>query len=567
MATFPQPQPGNASVSQEAAGEQTSVPANREVAEPSGRQREDQPCPAATERHIRDSRREAWTASLAVFALSSAALVWIFWSDISAAVRVWWTAATFGHAFFIFPIVLFLLFRLHRRLAALPPTPAPWAVVLIIGLSLVWMVGDLANLMVVKQLAFVALWQCLFLLVFGWQITKAAVFPLTYLYLAVPFGSSVIPVLQDVTAQMVVHLLRLTGMPVFLDGYFIQIPSGSFLVAEACSGVRYLIVSVALGILAAHLFFQSWPRRLAFVALSAVVPIIANGIRAYGIIMLAHLSDYQFAIDVDHVIYGFIFLSVVILALLGLAAMLRDRYGLSEASPTTVAAPLRRPFLSYGLPTQTVSASLAIAAVLLAQGWAAAAKAPPADLSLQLSLPQPTAPWQLAGNAPAPWELEFQGSDLSLQGNYRLADAQVDVHAAYYAYQREGAEAISDLNTFGGKEWQALRLTHAETDAAGQPLPYLRLILSGGGESYVIWYWYRIGGQSTNSRIYGKVLEFKALLSGGDKSAAVIALGSKVTEDPAQADALLQSFVEANLGLDGSLLRPMGAGSDAESHQ
>src|SRR3546814_20816354 len=94
---------------------------------------------------------------------------------------------------------------------------------------------------------------------------------------------------------MVVHLLRLTGMPVFLDGYLIQIPTGSFLVAEACSGVRYLLVSVALGVLTAYLFFRSWPRRLLFVALSVAVPIVATGIRAYGIIMLAPLGGYELA--------------------------------------------------------------------------------------------------------------------------------------------------------------------------------------------------------------------------------------------------------------------------------
>src|SRR3546814_20295136 len=76
-------------------------------------------------------------------------------------------------------------------------------------------------------------------------------------------------------------------MTVFLDGYLIQIPTGSFLVAEACSGVRYLLVSVALGVLTAYLFFRPWPRRLLFVALSVAVPIVANGIRASGIIMLA----------------------------------------------------------------------------------------------------------------------------------------------------------------------------------------------------------------------------------------------------------------------------------------
>src|SRR3546814_6005612 len=87
----------------------------------------------------------------------------------------------YGHAFFIVPVCLFLFYRLRHRLAALQPEPALWALGPIAILCLVWMVGALANAMVVKQFAFVGLWQALFLLILGWRITRAALFPLAYL--------------------------------------------------------------------------------------------------------------------------------------------------------------------------------------------------------------------------------------------------------------------------------------------------------------------------------------------------------------------------------------------------
>lgn len=488
-------------------------------------------------------------------------LVWAFWTEIEAAVQVWSGSRAFGHAFFIFPITLFLLYRLRHRLAALQPSPAPWAMVPIAGLSLIWMLGELANLMVVKQLAFVGLWQALFLLVLGWRVTRAALFPLAYLYLAVPFGYSVIPILQDVTAQMVVQMLRITGMPVFLDGYFIQIPSGSFLVAEACSGVRYLIVSVALGILAAYLFFRSWPRRLLFVGLSVVVPILANGIRAYGIVILAHLSDYRLAVDVDHVLYGFVFLGVVTLTLLGLATLLRDRYGAPEPAPAGPEGAAgqggrRRRLTAHALPIQAIYGSIAIALVLFVQAWTAMAKEAPAETIATLYPPEAGASWTATDAAP-PWAPRFHGNDVTLRRSYRLGDEQVDLHVAYYAYQREGAEAISDLNTLvgPGKEWQALHLTQTEAEVAGRTHPYFRMLIRSGDETYVLWYWYWIDGRNTNSRIFGKLLELKALVTGGTRAAAMIAIGSRVSEDVQRTDALLGAFLDQNLKSDGTLVR------------
>jgi EpsI family protein len=410
----------------------------------------------------------------------------------------------------------------------------------------------------------VGLWQALFLLVLGWQVTRTSLFPLAYLYLAVPFGYSVIPALQDVTAQMVVHLLRLTGMPVFLDGYFIQIPSGSFLVAEACSGVRYLMVSVALGILAAYLFFQSWHRRLLFVGLSAVVPILANGIRAYGIVMLAHLSDYQLAVDIDHIFYGFLFLGIVTLTLLGFAALMRDRYGplLPDSSPIPrTNAPTKRS-MTRGPALQASFGATAIALVLVAQTWAAIAKEPPANLTPILHPAEVRIPWESVSDTGSNWTPRFHGNDVTLQQSYRRGGDQVDLHVAYYAYQREGAEAVSDRNTLVAKDWQLLRMTRAKTQVAGREHPYTRIIIRGRTETYVVWYWYWIGGQNTSSPMLGKLSELWALVTGGERAAAIIAIASKVSEDARLTDSLIKTFLDGNLGSDGTLVRAESSQGD-----
>lgn len=498
-----------------------------------------------------------WAGSLAVFAACSALLIWAFWSEIAAAVQVWSTSRTFGHAFFIFPITLFLFYRLRHRLAALQPKAAPWAFLPIAGLTLFWMVGELANLMVVKQLAFVGLWQSLFLLVLGWRVTRAAIFPLAYLILAVPFGSSIVPALQDVTAQMVVQMLRLTGMPVFLDGYYIQIPSGSFLVAEACSGVRYLMVCIAIGILAADLFFRSWPRRLIFVGLSLLVPIVANGVRAYGIVMLAHLSDYEIAVDVDHIVYGFVFLSVVTLTLLGLGALLRDRYDPLQAEPDTAGSRQAAPSGAFGVPGQAFCGGLAIAVILLAQGWTATAKAPPEQLATFLHAPVVEPPWEVVDGATPAWMPGFHGMDETLLQSYRNGDQQIDLHIAYYDYQREGAEAISDLNTFttDRSRWKALNFRQFEVATENAAHPVNSLIMRNKEQTYLVWYWYWIGGESTNSRFAGKLLEMKAIATNGERAAAVIAIAAKVSEDAEQTEKALGGFFRQAIQKNGMLVR------------
>jgi len=77
----------------------------------------------------------------------------------------------------------------------------------------------------------------------------------------VPFGDELVPTLQMITADLTIALVHLSGIPAVIDGVFIDTPIGLFEVAEACSGVKFLVAMVALGSLAAHVCFASWWRR------------------------------------------------------------------------------------------------------------------------------------------------------------------------------------------------------------------------------------------------------------------------------------------------------------------
>ena len=99
-------------------------------------------------------------------------------------------------------------------------------------------------------------------------------------------------------------MVRMSGVPVYNDGLYIFLPSGNWLVAEACSGIRYLLASFTLGCLFAYLSYQTAAKRLLFCLASIAVPVLANGLRAYIIVMLGHLSDMTIATGVDHIIYG-----------------------------------------------------------------------------------------------------------------------------------------------------------------------------------------------------------------------------------------------------------------------
>ena len=100
---------------------------------------------------------------------------------------------------------------------------------------------------------------------------------------------------------------------------------------EACSGVRYLISSITLGCLYAYLTYRSTLRRALFIGLSIVVPIIANGLRAYMIVMIGHLSGMELATGVDHLIYGWLFFGLVMFVMFWIGSFWREDVATASA--------------------------------------------------------------------------------------------------------------------------------------------------------------------------------------------------------------------------------------------
>ncbi len=316
----------------------------------------------------------AWIAAAAgVFVLGA-----VFRPEIASAVTVWNSSTAYGHCWLVLPIVAWLLWERRGVLAAQPARPAAWAGLLAIPLVLAWWLSDLLGIMEGRQLAALGFVLLLLLAVLGARLWWALSAAFLYLVFLVPFGAFVTPVLQRFTAGSVVAGLRLLDIPFEADSFQITIPEGVFYVAEACAGLRFLIASVAFGVLYAVTMFRSPGRRLLFVAVSCAVPVLANGVRALGIVLLGHALGSARAGAADHLIYGWVFFStvIVLLALAGLPF---------RQAPVTAASGRYRSTGDAGPPGRAVALAggpvlvLALACPLLAgQGAPSGSVAAPA---------------------------------------------------------------------------------------------------------------------------------------------------------------------------------------------
>ena len=268
---------------------------------------------------------EVWRGPLIRLALAWAVLIALTWDAWAEMAWQWWNASTYNHILLVPAILAWLVQLRWAELARIAPEAWCPGLAWLGGGVLSWLAGSAADINLIAQVGAVAALQGAVATLLGARVSAGLLFPLGYMFFLVPFGDEIVPGLQTITAELAIALTHASGVPAFIDGIFIDTPAGLFEVAEACSGVKFLVAMVALGALVAHLCFASAIRRALFMLAAMVVPVIANGVRAWGTIYIAQSQGIEFAAGFDHIVYGWIFFALVMGAVLGASWRYFDR--------------------------------------------------------------------------------------------------------------------------------------------------------------------------------------------------------------------------------------------------
>lgn len=257
------------------------------------------------------------------FLISLAAWLALVYSSLWSAVEIWIGNEIYNHCLIVIPASIYLIYEKRLNLDWSKVHISWLAIVAFIGQLTFYLLGAAAEIQLFQHIAIFSMLPTLVWIFIGDKLAWNLKFPLVFVLFAVPVGEELIPFLQEITADMSVYMLEMTGIPLFRSGLFIEIPQGKFLVAEACSGVSFLIASIVLGNLYAYMNLVSWKRRLFFVGLSIVFPILANSVRVYGIIYIGYSTDMEHAVGADHLIYGWFFFAFVLVCLFLLGEVIR----------------------------------------------------------------------------------------------------------------------------------------------------------------------------------------------------------------------------------------------------
>ncbi len=479
-----------------------------------------------------------WRASLLALFVSLTLLFGLTSESLVSMIAVWQGSSTYHHCFVVLPISLFLIWQRRADLSRLTPCHEPRALLLLIAFALLWLLGRAGQIQLLEHIALIGMAISITIALLGFTIGHLISFPLLFLGFMVPFGDVLVPTLQQFTADFAVGLLRIVDIPAFHDGIMIETPSGLFEVAEACAGIRFLIAYIMVATLFAHLAMNRPWKWALFLVLSVAIPIIANGFRATGIVLIAYWTGNEHAIGVEHLVYGWGFFAAVMLVFLAIGSWMADWPDEQQHAGLSCLAVDVSPWRpSFSLPLVILITAAPLYAMTVLE-HVPDQIGPDAKLALSPTLLQSLAPaCKTVHEQGQVWRPTFNNADFSRGLRLDCNGKLVDLFVAYYAFERRGAELIHHTNRLAdADDWTRISESWYEPKIEGLPKTLRKEELIGRqSDDRLVLAWYWIDGQLLAHDWQVKVYQTYQKMLGKAEPAALIALSAPYSSDPKDA--------------------------------
>lgn len=453
-----------------------------------------------------------------LLAAVAAATAFAFWNGLGNLLKRWSEQQELSHGYFLPAIAAWLIWERREAISANLDRPALLGVAGVAVAAVILILSEMTvtSLMVFQHLALVFLLASMAFALGGRGVFIVTLLPIAYLLFMVPPPYWVITVLswkfQFWSSALGVFFIELFGVPVYLSGNVIDLGDYKLLVAEACSGLRYLFPFLSLGFLAAYLFRAPlWQRAAVFLS-TIPITVFMNSFRIAVTGVLVDQYGIAHAEGFLHLFEGwvvFLFCMILLFAFIAGLARLSGRKDFSALlTPPEIGARKKSGEWRRDLFARNAIAALAI---LVAAGGVVhftandALKTPlRKDLDLLLS---EFSDWKTERQEIDKATLEVLGADDFVVADMTSPQGELfNLYVAYLNMQRDGHSWHSPRQCIPGGGWKIISHDVLPTERAdGRPYYFNRIVIENRGQRQLIYYWYDQRGRKIANEFVMKI--------------------------------------------------------------
>lgn len=366
-------------------------------------------------------------------------------------------------------------------------------IVVVAVLSAIWLLFVLAN---ITLLANLVLFACIPLFLAACYSTRTTIFLIPILGLLVfvlPIFSQLNNILVQLSSLAVGFLVKLCGITALIDGQSIFIPYGHIFIADGCSGLRYLTISLLLGYLLSILNHYSFAKTLAALAVATLLGLLTNWLRIFLLVIIGDVTQMKSSLMQDHELFGWVLFSCVMLPAIFF----------SPLEPKKPVEKTAEPKLKLILPLiALIIGPLILKLIPNFDASASKLSLKSANLTVQSAATSTLLPAKL----PATPYMEY--------ANHKSANTDLHVQLAQYRPESSKDKIIPYLGAlYGNEEWQRVS-DSTSTSLSEQGYKSIILKRTGSQTYAILVYRFEIGARNTSHYESAKMLQIPAIFSG-----------------------------------------------------
>jgi exosortase D (VPLPA-CTERM-specific) len=503
-------------------------------------------------------------------AIYNSSFIWLVTHD--------WPRDDYTHCYLIPFIVIYLIWERKRSLAKIR-SAASWAGfgLLVVGVSLFWLgelSGELFALYLSSWLVLVGItWA-----IIGWEKLKTILFPFCLLLAAFPLphflNNKVTIGLKLISSQFGVAMMRLYGMSAYREGNVIDIGFTQLQVVDACSGLRYLLPLIVLGIILAYLFKAGFWKRAVMVLSTIPLSIVTNSLRIALTGILYQSWGAEAAEGFFHGFSGWLIFMFSFAVLLGEMKILGFNFSVfgrkgsfrghggderdEDFSSPGFSKGSSPPASSLTLQTEWVLKKFFhppqfVVAVILLGGTLALSQGVEFREKVPMTRPFSEFPVQVGGWSGTRQSMEQKFIDELDLSDYAIMDYRnesgkdVNFYVAYYESQRKGESIHSPETCLPGSGWVFNQAGVVNISMPGTGFMSVnRAFIQKGAYKELAYYWFPQRGRILTNAYQLKIFAFWDALTRQRTDGALVRLITPVYENEPldDADARLQGFTK-----------------------
>lgn len=502
-------------------------------------------------------------------ALYAILLIILYHSAYGRLIGYDWQREDYNYCFLIPFVVLYLAWEKKDAWIKEASIPSWGGLLLLLPAMLLYWIGELAG-------EFFSLYISSWLVVtgllwthVGWKKMKIMAFPLfvsLFLFpLPIFINTKLTLSLKLISSGIGIKIIQIFGMSGFREGNIIDLGFAQLQVVDACSGLRYLLPLVLMGLLMAYFYKAPLWKRGVLVLSTIPLSIVTNSLRIAVTAFLYPLMGRAAAEGFFHDFSGWAIFMVSLAVLLAEVWILRMILPGSEETfmptkrPATAESKspdqketggpatsgIEKPF--NGLP-QFIAVAAILGFTVLVHSFVDLSEAQPAGRSFS------TFPLQVGL-----WEgkrqyldqqfidvLEF--TDYTSVNYSKPGSAPVNVYVAYYASQRKGKSIHSPETCLPSSGWVFKQAGTIMVPLPGgrAPLPVARALMEKDDQKQLVYFWFDQRGRVLTSSWELKVYNLWDALTKKRTDGALVRVITPITglEGAEEADRRLESFIQ-----------------------